>query len=59
VIFCPQVVPENFLALTKTDCQQVFLHRLTLPVPGPRPNFSEAPEGSAARRDPVDEGRQA
>jgi hypothetical protein len=57
MIFCPQVVPENFLALIKTDCQ--YFCTDSLPVPGPRPNFSEAPEGNAAPRDPVDEGRQA
>jgi hypothetical protein len=22
--FCPQEVPENFLALAKADCQQLF-----------------------------------
>jgi len=41
------VVPENFLALTRMDCQQVFLRRLTLPVPGHRPKFSEGLEGNA------------
>jgi hypothetical protein len=54
VIFCPQEAPENFLALTEFDCQQVFLRRLTLPVPSHRPKFSEAAEGNVGWRGTVD-----
>jgi hypothetical protein len=59
VTFCPQEAPENFLALTGPDCQQLFSDQLTPLVPRLRPNLIKHGKETRPGVAPLIEGRQA